>query len=219
MGGDQVKSFSYQIGTPANGQHLYDGYVQVSLDPNFNTSTLATLNPANNTWTASLTGNPTAGFIYARQVLSKDLYTPLWEDVQAGPVARYSLAADLETAMTADQAIAQRKQPVAYTITVTNNGPLLAAGVTVTDTFTKTADFGSVSSIRGDWACTINAKKRIINCALNGNLAANDSAVLSVVLKPTLKGTLTNNAIAKLQSPQDPNLTNNTATVSMPVKP
>ena len=82
---DQAKTFSYIIGTPLAGQHLPDGYVQVSLD-NFATSALATLNPANNTWTASIPASG-SGTVCARQVLSKGLYTPLWDDVQAGPVA------------------------------------------------------------------------------------------------------------------------------------
>jgi hypothetical protein len=88
---DQVKSFSYIVGTPAGAQHFPDGYVQVSTD-NFANSTIATLNSANNTWTASL---PAAGSgtVCARQVLAKDLYTPLWDDVQAGPpsCANFSL--------------------------------------------------------------------------------------------------------------------------------
>jgi hypothetical protein len=82
---DQAKAFSYVIGTPAAGQHLPDGYVQVSLD-NFATSTVATLNNTNNTWTASLPASG-SGTVCARQVLAKDLYTPLWDDVQAGPVS------------------------------------------------------------------------------------------------------------------------------------
>jgi hypothetical protein len=85
---DQAKSFSYVIGTAPAGQHLPDGYVQVSLD-NFATSALATLNPANNTWTSSIPGN--GGTVCARQVLAKDLYTPLWDDVQAGPVSCISI--------------------------------------------------------------------------------------------------------------------------------
>src|SRR5204862_7178340 len=85
---DQAKSCSYQIGSAPVAQPLSDGYVEVSLD-NFVTSTLATLNAANNTWTASIPG--TSGTICARQVLAKDLYTPLWDDVQAGPAACISI--------------------------------------------------------------------------------------------------------------------------------
>jgi hypothetical protein len=83
---DQAKSFSYVIGTPAAGQHMPDGYIEVSMN-NFASSTLATLNQANNTWTASIAGAATAGTVCARQVLAKDLYTPVWDDVQAGPVS------------------------------------------------------------------------------------------------------------------------------------
>jgi hypothetical protein len=82
---DQVKSFSYVIGTPAAKQHFPDGYVEVSLD-GFATSTLATLNNVNNTWTASIPSS-TGSTVCARQVLAKDLYTPVWDDVQAGPVS------------------------------------------------------------------------------------------------------------------------------------
>jgi hypothetical protein len=82
---DQVKSFSYIIGTPAAKQHFPDGYVEVSLD-NFATSTRATLNNVNNSWTASIPSS-TGSTVCARQVLAKDLYTPVWDDVQAGPVS------------------------------------------------------------------------------------------------------------------------------------
>src|SRR4029077_11668479 len=68
---DQVKSFSYIIGTAAAAQHYPDGYVEVSLD-NFATSTRATLNQTNNIWTVSIPG--TSGTICARQILARDLY-------------------------------------------------------------------------------------------------------------------------------------------------
>src|SRR6202007_1764744 len=93
---DQAKSFSYIIGTAPAGQHLADGYVQVSLD-NFATSALATLNPANNTWTASIPG--TGGTVCARQVLAKNLYTPVWDDVQAGPVSCFPIPVPVLTSV------------------------------------------------------------------------------------------------------------------------
>jgi hypothetical protein len=91
---DQAKSFSYIIGTPAASQHLSDGYVEVSLD-NFQTSGRATLNPNNNTWTASIPGN--GGTVCARQVLAKDLYTSAWDDVQAGPVSCFQIPVPVPT--------------------------------------------------------------------------------------------------------------------------
>jgi hypothetical protein len=82
---DQAKSFSYVIGTPAAKQHFPDGYVEVSMD-GFATSTRATLNNTNNSWTVSIPSS-TGSTVCARQVLAKDLYTPVWDDVQAGPVS------------------------------------------------------------------------------------------------------------------------------------
>ena len=152
---DQAKTFSYRIGTPATGQHLPDGYVQLSLDPSFTSPALATLNPANNTWTASIPGAPASGTIYARQILSKDLYTPVWDDVQAGPVAQYgflfpaAVTIDKSTYPDPNQTIAHLGQPVTFRIAVANNGPADASGLTVVDTFTKNAGFVSSSSIAG----------------------------------------------------------------------
>ncbi|HEX8098915.1 MAG TPA: sialidase family protein, partial [Actinomycetota bacterium] len=92
---DQAKTFSYIIGTPPSRQHQPDGYVQVSLDPNFGSFTTATLDPSDNTWAASLPNAPAFGYVYARQFLSKDLYTSLWDDVQAGPVAQFAYPASV----------------------------------------------------------------------------------------------------------------------------
>jgi hypothetical protein len=86
---DQAKSFSYVIGTSAAKQHMPDGYVEVSQD-NFATSTLATLNATNNSWSVSVAA--TGSTICARQVLARDLYTPVWDDVQAGPVNCINIA-------------------------------------------------------------------------------------------------------------------------------
>ncbi|HJT82117.1 MAG TPA: dockerin type I domain-containing protein [Chthoniobacterales bacterium] len=93
---DQVKTFSYIIGTPAAGQHTADGYVQISTD-NFATSTIATLNNATSTWSASL---PLAASstVCARQVLSKNLYTSVWDDVQAGPTVCTNVSVPTPTA-------------------------------------------------------------------------------------------------------------------------
>jgi hypothetical protein len=102
---DQAKSFSYAVGTPAATQHFPDGYIQVALDSSFTSPVLATLNAQTNTWTAAIPGAPSAGTVYARQVLAKDLYTALWDDVQAGPVAQRAFG---PTAVTVRSFVAHR---------------------------------------------------------------------------------------------------------------
>ncbi len=197
---DQAKTFSYRIGTPAALQHLSDGYVQVSTNSSFTSPSLATLNPLNNTWTASIPGAPASGTIYARQILSNDLYTPLWDNVRAGPVAQFpfnfpaEVTIDKSTYPDASQSTAQLGQSVTFRITVKDTGPADATGVQVVDTFTKNAGFVSTSSISGTWTCKGKTTKRIITCVLSGALAKNASAVVEVVIKPTAKGTLTNTA-------------------------
>jgi hypothetical protein len=53
----------------------------------------------------------------------------------------------------------------------------------------------SSSSISGGaWSCVGKTTKNVVTCTLSGALAKGQLAVLQVVLKPTLKGTLTNTA-------------------------
>jgi uncharacterized repeat protein (TIGR01451 family) len=217
---DQAKTFSYVIGTPAGDQHQADGYVEVSTDPTFVSATRAVLNGATNSWSATLTGTASAGIVYARQILAKDLYTPLWDNVQAGPIAEYpyNFGADLKVNKIADQATAHLGQPVTFIVTVTNVGPAAAQGVTLTETFSKNAGYVSVTVTRGAWSCSAKPAKGTVTCTLS-SLAANDDGIVNIVLKPTAKGTLTNTATVTEASPGDPNATNNTATVSIPVTP
>jgi hypothetical protein len=90
---DQAKSFSYRITglVPASGSRQPDGYVEVSLDPNFTNPVIADLiGPTPNSWEANIPNAPPTGTVYVRQILSKDLYTPVWDDVQAGPIDQMS---------------------------------------------------------------------------------------------------------------------------------
>jgi uncharacterized repeat protein (TIGR01451 family) len=144
----------------------------------------------------------------------------LWDNVQAGPTAQrsYDFGADLKVSKTTDQTTAHLGQPVTYTVIVTNQGPSLAQGVTLTDTFSKNAGFGAVTPTRGNWRCTVKATKSQITCTLT-SLAVDDYAALTIVLKPTAKGTLSNTASATEQSPGDTDTTNNTTSVNVPVRP
>jgi hypothetical protein len=169
---DQVRSFSYIAGTPSGAQHFPDGYVQVSTN-NFATSTLATLNSANNTWSASLPSS-NSGTVCARQVLAKDLYTPLWDDVQAGPTscANFSLPAptgavsrknhgpagnfDINLPLAGAPGIECRSGGASnsYQVVVTFAHPVSLSGASVT------SGAGSVSS------ATVNSNQVFVN--LNG---------------------------------------------------
>src|SRR5205807_7502759 len=95
-----------------------------------------------------------------------------------------------------------------YTITVTNNGPDNALGVTVSDQLPKNAGFGSASASPG--SCTLKPQKRLVSCNL-GDLGSGGTATVSIAVKPTTKGTITNTATITDTSPTDPNPDNNTS--------
>ncbi|TMK49010.1 MAG: DUF11 domain-containing protein [Actinobacteria bacterium] len=106
-------------------------------------------------------------------------------------------------------------QNLTYTITVTNGGPATATGVTMSDTLPKNAGFGSVTASQG--ACTIKPEKRLVTCSL-GSVAGGAKATVTIVVKPTSKGTITNTATASAGQ-SDPNAANNSATAVTTVTP
>jgi len=107
-------------------------------------------------------------------------------------------------------------QNLTYTIVVTNHGPDKAVGVSVTDQLPKNAGYGSTTTTQG--SCTLKPSKTAVVCTV-GTMASGGSVTITLVVKPTSKGTITNTATATLTSPTDPNTTNNTATATTTVQP
>jgi uncharacterized repeat protein (TIGR01451 family) len=107
-------------------------------------------------------------------------------------------------------------QNLTYTIVVTNNGPDKAIGVAVTDQLPKNAGYGSSTSTQG--SCTIKPSKNAVVCTI-GTMSSGASVTITLLVKPTSKGTITNTASVTLTSPTDPNTANNTATATTTVTP
>jgi uncharacterized repeat protein (TIGR01451 family) len=101
-----------------------------------------------------------------------------------------------------------------YTLTITNNGPQDATGVTVTDPLPDSVHFDSVASSQG--TCIRSAttkplpKGGTITCGL-GKLANGASATVTIVVTTTQPGTLTNTATV-VGNEIDLNIANNSAT-------
>jgi uncharacterized repeat protein (TIGR01451 family) len=97
-------------------------------------------------------------------------------------------------------------QNLTYTVTVTNKGPDVATGVTLTDTLPGGVTFVSASPVQGSCA----EASGVVTCPL-GTLANGATATVTIVVTPRAPGTITNTARVT-GTPPDPDAANNTVT-------
>ena len=127
----------------------------------------------------------------------------------------------------ADLAITKSGEPnpvlsgnrLTYTVTVANNGPLVATGVNITDPLPSSLRFNSVASTQGTCSrsTTTNPQPKggTITCTL-GKLTNGASATITIVVTTTTPGMLTNSAKVS-GNETDPNPSNNSATATTTV--
>ncbi|HRK72627.1 MAG TPA: DUF11 domain-containing protein, partial [Rhodothermales bacterium] len=114
--------------------------------------------------------------------------------------------ADISVAKTLDKLTANTSEVVTYTVTVRNNGPAQATGLTVRDLLptgvqylNATATQGGYVSGSGDWSI--------------GTLPAGQAVVLQIAARVTsTSGSITNTAIVTALNETDPVSSNNTST-------
>lgn len=100
--------------------------------------------------------------------------------------------ADLEIQKSDSADPATRDVPFSYQLTVTNNGPSTATGVTVTDTLPATVFYESSTTSLGS-GCS--ASGNIVTCSL-GDMIKGQSASITIAVMPTAEGVITNTASA-----------------------
>jgi uncharacterized repeat protein (TIGR01451 family) len=102
-----------------------------------------------------------------------------------------------------------------YTIDVTNNNEADALGVSVTDTLPKNVRLRSARSNHG--RCVLR-RLRTLSCNLS-SIASGETVTVTVLVRPTRRGTLLNTVTATASSPTDLYPANNTATATTTVNP
>jgi uncharacterized repeat protein (TIGR01451 family) len=118
---------------------------------------------------------------------------------------------------TADLSLTKRASPepvpsgqnITYTLTVTNNGPNDATGVTLVDTFAPSSSAQSFTASQG--SCTGGTPSA--TCNLGTITSGSTATVTFVVLPPPGPGSITNSATVSANE-FDPNPANNTATAT-----
>jgi uncharacterized repeat protein (TIGR01451 family) len=131
-------------------------------------------------------------------------------DIGAYEFGGIAPAADLSITKTDSPDPVTAGSSLTYTITIANNGPNTATGVTLTDTLPGSITF--VSSTPSQGFCSGAA---VVTCSI-GSLANSASATVAIVVTPTAAATLTSTA-SVTAAETDTNAANNSATQSTTV--
>jgi|GEM_PF-411240 len=141
------------------------------------------------TATATDTNGNTSEFSFARQVVDPD-------------------SVDIAVTLTGATNPAPKSSPFAYTITVTNNGPANATGVSVTNPLPAGLSFLSATSSQG----SCNFSTGTLTCNV-GALAAGAGAIITLNVNATLT-TNTTDTVSAAANQSDNTLPNNTASLT-----
>jgi uncharacterized repeat protein (TIGR01451 family) len=132
--------------------------------------------------------------------------------IGGGQVSLTEKPADLAIAKVDSADPSPAGRDLVYTLTVRNNGPNPASGVTVTDNLPDGLSASSSSASQGSCSGTTT-----VTCAV-GDLADGASATVTIVVRPESAGTITNTASVSGSQP-DSNDANNRASEQTTISP
>ena len=160
-------------------------------------------------WTTALLGESTLAIVSFGEAEDGTLFVA---DYAGGGLYQVSgtppIPADLAISQTAMVSVANE---LTYTVRVVNQGSSAATGVVVTDTLPAGVSVQSMTSTAG--TCAQNDS--VVTCRLV-SLAGDAADTISIVVKPTITGTIAN-TVSVIANEPDPKLDNNTATQSVAV--
>jgi uncharacterized repeat protein (TIGR01451 family) len=214
-----VIEYEHSLGCAISGGSVYRG----ALYPSFHglyffgdwcSGRLWGLQKVNGSWQSALLFDTTLSIIGFGEDESGGLWASDYNGGAIYPIIE-GLPSTIDLSVTqndsADPSLAG--SPLTYTIQVDNNSSGRATGVLVTDTMPTDATFISVSSTQG--SCTQSGT--IVTCRIP-SLAAGGSATVTLIVRPTVAGTITNTATVETNEP-DSNAADNSATESTTITP
>ncbi|HKT87000.1 MAG TPA: hypothetical protein VJQ59_01095, partial [Candidatus Sulfotelmatobacter sp.] len=181
------------------------------------TQTVTTPGPQIQQWTAQRGNNTNPGVRGVGSTRSGAPSVPISQTFSG--TSNWSYGAISISPSTADIAVSTSVSAVplgqnsTYNITVTNNGPSPATGVTLTDTYAATG-LSVVSVTPSAGSCTTGAT---ISCTLPTPLNSGSTVTVAVVVSTTTAGFYPNTATINDSGPNDPNTGNNSYTAVAPV--
>ena len=198
----------------ASTNGLLQGWIDFNANTNWSDAgeqvfTNRVLLPGTNQLTFLVPANATAGLTFARFRFSTDVGLPFLGPASNGEVEDYALniqpAIDLGLTMTASPDPVLLGSNITYAIAITNRGPSVASGVTLTDLLPNRVVFVSATPSQGSCAPSGGT----IVCGLGG-LGAGSSATVFLTVRTLVPGLITNQVTATA-SEFDLNLADNSA--------
>jgi uncharacterized repeat protein (TIGR01451 family) len=173
---------------------------------------LGSVNAGNGATVVIVVQSTAAGTLNNTAVVDSDTPDPNPADNMATESTLVNPAADLSITKADSADPVTAGMHLTYTITVFNNGPSTATGVTVSDPLP--ADVNLVSAVASQGSCSGTGT---VVCNL-GTLTNQGEAAVTIVVQTTIEGVLSNTA-SVVGSPLDPDPTNNSSTETTIVGP
>src|SRR5205823_13850221 len=214
-----VTEYDHTLGCDISGGTVYRGarypsFQGIYFYGDFCSGRLWGLQKTNGVWQSALLFDTTLSIIG----FSEDESGQLWvSDYNSGAV--YAIVegppTPIDLSLTQNDSVdpSLAGKQLTYTIQVKNNSSAMATGVLVTDTMPAGVPFVSASSTRGSCARSGNT----LTCRIP-SLAAAASATITLNVKPTAAGTISNTATAEANEP-DSNPADNSSTENTTISP